>query len=602
VASSDRPHKSAVSSILIVDDDEDFRQLLIRALREEEPRHIEEASSAAEARAILARRPFDVVITDLSMPEEGGLSLMQWSQAHCPGPSWIVLTGYGTFDTAVKALQLGAFNFLSKPLRGVEPLRKTVRNALAHHHLLAERDSLHGELQESNTQLREHIEQLEEACHLLREQGDTIRADLHRAGIIQRALLPHAAPRLSGFHVHALYRPSQNVGGDLYDVAQVDDRHVALLIADAAGHGMSAAMLAVLFRGQLPFADPDSRVPHDPCDVLRVVNRSLCEGFPAPGLFLTAAYCLRDTESRQATVASAGHPPVLWLRQRGEMERIFHTGPALGLYPGADFTQKEIVLEAGDRLLLYSDGLHQRFPGDDGSPSDKIAAALQREAERGPGTLQRLLALSQAPEEEAGEGLEDDVTLLMLTATSATSVFDNGEPQPLPTPLLPHSRVEILVGADAVRTTLSIQGRGGWTQSAAFHAECAAAIEQGRMVMIDLTLCQHLDSTFLGTIHLLCDLAERADVEFRLQGVMPPVEDLFVELGMERVMDHIVPRMLPLPTQMEPLGSGEPDRSDQALLMLRAHEGLAALSDRNRREFDPLVALLRQEVAALTSR
>jgi len=181
-------------------------------------------------------------------------------------------------------------------------------------------------------------------------------------------------------------------------------------------------------------------------------------------------------------------------------------------------------------------------------------------------------------------------------------VLDNGGPRPLPAPLLPPSRVQILVGADSRRTTLSVQGRGGWAESAAFHAECAAVIERGRNAMIDLTLCQHLDSTFLGTIHLLCDLADRADVEFRLQGVMPPVENLFAELGMERVLDHIVPRMLPLPTQMEPLFGGEPDRSSQALLMLRAHEGLAALSDRNRREFDPLVTLLRREVAALTSR
>jgi serine phosphatase RsbU (regulator of sigma subunit) len=241
-----------------------------------------------------------------------------------------VLTGYGTFDTAVKALQLGAFNFLSKPLRGVESLQAAVRNALAHQRLLAERNRLHGELQESNFQLREHVEQLEEACRLLREQGDTIRADLHRAGIIQRALLPHAEPVLSGFHVHSLYRPSQNVGGDLYDVVQFDDRRVVFLIADAAGHGMSAAMLAVLFRSQLPFVDQDSRVPRDPRDVLSAVNRSLCEAFPAPGLFLTAAYCLLDTERWEAIVASAGHPPLLWLRQAASHRSGSCSNPATG--------------------------------------------------------------------------------------------------------------------------------------------------------------------------------------------------------------------------------------------------------------------------------
>jgi serine phosphatase RsbU (regulator of sigma subunit)/anti-anti-sigma regulatory factor len=600
VTPPDRPAEPPVPSILIVDDDENLRQLLARALRGDEPRHIEEAASAAEARASLLRRPFDVVITDLSMPEEGGLSLMQWSHEHRPGPSWIVLTGYGTLDTAVKALQLGAFDFLAKPMRGFEPLRNAVRNALAHQRLLAERDRLHAELQESNSQLREHVEQLEEACRLLRTQADTIRADLQRAGIIQRALLPQTAPNLSDFHVHALYRPSQNVGGDLYDVARLDDRRVVLLIADAAGHGLSAAMLAVLFRSQLPFVDPDSRAPHDPRDVLRAVNRSLCEALPAPGLFLTAIYCLLDTERREVTVASAGHPPLFWIRRQRGIERVFHTGPALGLYPDADFTQKRIALERGDGLLLYSDGLYERFSGGDGPPSGRIAAALQRKAEPDPSLFERLLAPSRDFEADGDDVPQDDVTLLMLTAAPGTSVLDNGTPQSLPAPAVLPSGCQILMGADSRHTVLCVQGRGDWSQSAAFHLECATAIEKGRDVMIDLPLCRHLDSTFLGTIHQLCELAEAESVELRLQGVMPPVEDLFEELGMDLVMDHIVARMLPLPTKMEPLDPTEPDPSTRALLLLRAHEGLAALSDRNRQEFDPLVALLRKEVAGLT--
>jgi anti-anti-sigma factor len=158
------------------------------------------------------------------------------------------------------------------------------------------------------------------------------------------------------------------------------------------------------------------------------------------------------------------------------------------------------------------------------------------------------------------------------------------------------------VGADARRTTLSIQGRGDWALSAAFHAECAAAIQAGREVMIDMTQCESLDSTFLGTIHELCERAEEADVGFRLQGVMPPVENLFEELGMKRVMDHMVPCMLPLPTRMQPLVKTEPDRASQALRLLQAHESLASLSERNRREFDPLLALLRQEISVLSPR
>jgi serine phosphatase RsbU (regulator of sigma subunit)/anti-anti-sigma regulatory factor len=591
-----RPVENPRASILIVDDDADMRELIAHALREEPNRHIAQAASANDARAALAQSDFDLVITDISMPGEGGLSLMQWAQENRPGPVWIVLTGRGTFDTAVKALQLGAFDFHSKPIRLPESLRNAVRNAIAHGRLLAERDRLQGELEERNARLRKHVGQLQAACDLLEGQTDALRADLRRAGIIQQALLPRNAPDLGAFHVRAHYRPSQNVGGDLYDVARLSERHVALLVADAAGHGLAAAMLAVLFRSQLPFVDPDTGSPHAPRDVLHSVNQSFCRMLPTPGLFLTAAYCLLDTQTSEATIASAGHPPLLWLRRGSNVERIFHTGPAIGLHPDADFTQTHIGLERGDGLLFYSDGLYERFSPTDEAPSDRIAAAFRETDLGAAAAFERLFGA--AGSEQDGQPIEDDVTALLLAAQPGTSLLDNGAPPPLAAPGPPPCESETFVGGDARRRTFSIRGSGAWTGSAAFYAECLAVIGGGHDVMIDLTLCQQLDSTFLGTIHQLCELADGADVEFRLQGAAPGVEALFEELGMQNVIDHIVPRMLPLPTKMARLDADEPNSWARAQRLLRAHEGLAALNERNRREFDPLLAQLRQEIEA----
>lgn len=581
--------------LLVVDDDPDFRQLLIRVLGHGNPGRIDQASSAEQARGLLLQRPYDLVISDLSMPGEGGLGLMQWSQEQCPGPAWIVLTGHGTMDAAVKALQLGAFDFLEKPLRGVEPLRNSVRNALAHQQLTAERERLHTALEERNQQLREHVTELERAVRLVRTQAEDIRADLHRAGIIQRALLPQSAPRLGRFHVQALYRPSHAVGGDLYDVVQIDERHSVLLIADAAGHGLSAALLAVLFRSQLALVAPDSREPLSPRLALGAANRALCEGFPARGLFLTAAYCLLDTESGRALVASAGHPPLLLIRQNGDTERIFHTGPALGLHPEADYAQQQVLLEPGDRLLFYSDGLYGCLPGAADSTGEEIAAAFRGER---PEALERLIGSSGAFRSADDEAPEDDVTLLLLSAAPGPSRLDNGAPQSWPGPAEParRSAPDILVGSDSRGTALCIQGRANWTRSAAFHAECVAALEGGRPVVIDLTLCQHLDSTFLGILHELSERADDSDWELRLQGVSTRLEGLFEELGMERVLERVLPRMLPLPTRMQVVAR-EVDSKSQGTLTLRVHESLAALGDRNRQEFDPLLELLRAEVS-----
>jgi len=590
------PATDAKPALLIVDDNEPIRKVLVHALRELRDLEIEAVGSAREARERLSERSFAVVITDISMPEEDGISLMQWAKERFPGPIWIVLTGHGTLDSAVSALQLGAFDFITKPL-SMATLRNSVRNALDQHRLRAERDRLQAQLEEGNERLREHVTQLEGACRLLGEQAETIQADLHRAALIQRALLPQAAPDIPGLSIHALYRSSEIVGGDLYDVVRLDSRRVVLMIADAAGHGLSAAMLAVLFRKGLPLVDSDSGEACAPSQALEAVNRALCLATAAPGLFITAAHCLLDLAEGKLSVASAGHLPLVLERRAGGIERIFHTGPALGLYPDAVFGQQEIALEAGDRLILYTDGLYDRLRGEPGTPSEAVVDAVEDTHEAGMPFLHRLARLEDPSGDGPGESLEDDVTVLTVSLGPGPSALDNGAPVPATSTTAVARGVEILAGGDAQRTTLSIRGRANWTQSAAFHEACVGALAMGGAVALDLTLCEHLDSTFLGTIHELVEHADRRDVELRLQGVMPPVEDLFREVGMKRVMEHIVPVMLPLPRQMSPLVGEDQERRSQTLRILKAHEGLAALSESNRREFDPLLEVLRKEIA-----
>ncbi len=588
-------------SVLVVEDDEDFARILIHLVSQVEPLQIDRAASAAEAKRKLADRSYDVVITDVSMPGESGISLMRWSQERHPWPVWIVLTGHGTLDTAVEALKLGAFDFLTKPVTRVEVIESSLQNALAHQRLRAERDGLHADLEHSNIQLRKRVEELEEAYRLLREQAENTRTDLHRAGVIQRALLPEAVPPIPGFRVDALYLPSHSVGGDIYDVVRLNERYVVLFVADAAGHGLAAAMLAVLFRCQLALVDPRSQKARSPKDALRAANRALCEGLDAPGLFLTAAYCLLDTKERTAVIASAGHPPLLLLRASGEVERIFHTGPAVGLYGDAEYTEQEVSLEPGDRVLFYSDGLYDRLPGDGGSRSEQIAALLDGSMPHGRAALEQLIAPLPADAVPREEPPEDDITLLLLDATPGLSQLDNGALPPIPPRVRSRADFEILVGTAAGRTTFSIQGRANWTRSAALHADCTATLAAGRPVTIDLTLCEGLDSTLLGTLNELSERAEASDLELRLQGVGPAVEQLFAELEMKRVIERIVPSMLPLPTRMESL-AGESDATASARVILRAHESLADLSERNRDDLGTVVAELRREIGKNQSR
>ena len=589
------------SSVLLVDDDPAILRVLIRMLAREQALEIQTAENARSAREQLASRGFDLVISDLSMPDEDGISLMQWANEHHPGLTWIVLTGHGTLQSAVRALQLGAFDFISKPVNKTL-LRSAVMSALERHHLRAERDRLHAEIEASNRRLRDNVEELEEACALLEEQSQLLQADLRRAALIQRALLPQIPPQTPGLTIHALYRLSQTVGGDLYDVVRLDRRHVAVVIADAAGHGLSAAMLAVLFRSRLAMLDADLHEPARPGQVLELANRTLLQGFTPQGLFLTAAYCLIDIAEARVSIASAGHPPLILQRRSGELERLFHTGPALGLYADARFTEQELQLQPGDRLLLHTDGLYERLCSDGVSAGEHVIHSLQEYATAtlDPSDASWLRGLAQLKGSDV-EVPHDDVTLLCVHASAGTSSFDNGEPPTIPlsaSPTADHG-CEIMVGDDAQRLTLSVRGRATWMYSGALHDSCLEAIDAEKAVTVDLTLCQHLDSTLLGTLHELATRAYDAKLEFRLQGVTPPVEALFVELGMERMLDHMVRITLPLPRQMSTLTPIDPDSHARWLRILKAHESLAALNDRNHREFDPLLQLLRKEVEEL---
>lgn len=583
------------SRVLIVDDQESIRRLLVDVLAGS-GQNIEllQASDGVEAQAVIQRGGVDIVITDLLMPRMGGLELMQWGQQEHREITWIILSGQGTFNDAVKAIQLGAFDFITKPQDLVNSVRVTVRNALRQRALAAEREQLTRDLADRNEQLTAKVRQLEEACGLLCEQARTIGQDLRRAELIQRAMLPRAAPPMDGFAIDAVYRPSHNVGGDLYDAIRLGESHLALYIADAAGHGVAAAMLAVLFKHRLALLDASGR-PRPPAEVLAEVNESLRTECRAPGLFVTAAYCLLDLASRELTVASAGHPPLLLRRAGGDIEMVYHTGPALGLAPGGQFAQKRFTLGPRDRLLMYTDGMYETESV--GVDYWEMARLLKAASGCGQAFLHRLLDESAKRRGELGQ--EDDITLFMLTASPVPSTLDNeaGPPPSVPAaqavPL--SSRGEVLLGRDGERTYVSVQGNGNWSYCSHFYDACYDELCEHRTVRLDLSLCMHLDSTFLGTVQELTAQADRLSGRLEIQGPLPHVRRLFEELGMESVLKAIQDQMLPLPSEMTPLTSRGHDDEDRQRILL-AHEALAALNEKNRKEFIRLIEGMRREL------
>jgi len=560
------------SRILVVDDDPAVLRTYLRALDEHAPLH---ADDGVEARAILSAVQVDVVLCDLQMPRMNGLDLMRWAKEHCPHPLWIVISGQGTFEGVAQALKLGAFDFICKPIQSPLQLQTVVANALGHQAIVAERALLVRSLADNTLRLAESHGKLEEANAVLREQQAMLDQDLQRAERILRALLPHELGPLERMQINVAYRPSKSIGGDLYGAAMLDDRHLAVYVADAAGHGVSAALLAVLFHQRLSTVDA---LRQTPAALLRDLNHGLFEECHASGLFVTVVYALIDTIARTATIASAGHPPGILLRSSGVDRHLEKTGPALGLALDASYEEHRISLADGDRLLLYTDGLIGAM-GERTASLDSTLAAAASGAEDGARVVDHLRRWSARG--------DDDMTILLLTASGGASTVDADQAK---TSCAVPDDCPLSVGSADGTTWVVVRGRATWKDAAVLRDTCVEALDAGRGVVVDLASCTMLDSTILGTLHELVARREPRP-PLCLQGAGKDIRVLFAELAMTRVLCAVAPHDRPAPRAMVEL-HGRTDATTHGVV-LHAHELLAELSASNSKQFQPVIDALR---------
>lgn len=439
-------------------------------------------------------------------------------------------------------------------------------------------------------ELRRTASKLGKFVQLLRRQADIIERDLHRAEIIQRSLLPHQTPKLEDFNIRTVYRPGHIIGGDLYDVVSLDKRFLALLVADAAGHGVSAAMLSVLFKNHVNLQDAETGTPYQPGWALTRINAALGASRAAPGVFVTAAYCLLDLEEHCLTVSSAGHPPLLVLRAEGGVEKIEQTGPALGLEANAQYKEHKIQLNQADRVLMYTDGLLAM--GEQETSTDQVAAVLKG------------LCNTEQPLEELLRTLTDgqirqncdDITLVLLAVEPGKSQFNESAATIDLTPIPCDERPSVHYAESLDETVFVIAGRMTWLFAQTFYDAAMVAIDGGRNLVFDLDSCEYMDSTLLGTLHELTLRATEAGRRLTLQNVPEQLRACFAELSMQQVLDGITEQAADLPEGLTELDLYTSHQSRQQQRLLRAHEILAGLSEENRQQFSEVLNAFEQEL------
>jgi predicted ester cyclase len=183
-------------------------------------------------------------------------------------------------------------------------------------------------------------------------ERERVEQDLRVARSIQQASLPKEVPKLERWQITPFYRPAREVGGDFYDFFELDDGRLGLVVGDATGKGVPAALVMSSARSMLRAV---TQASNSPGDVLRRVNDPLVNDIPA-NMFVTCFYAILDPENGSLTYSNAGHD-IPYLYRNGDAEELRARGMPLGLMPGMSYEEKEIELFDGESALFYSDGL-----------------------------------------------------------------------------------------------------------------------------------------------------------------------------------------------------------------------------------------------------
>ena len=264
----------------------------------------------------------------------------------------------------------------------------------------------------------ERIAQLLEREQAARAQAEA--AERSARGVseaLQRSLLPPHLPDIPGLELGALYEAASEdsmVGGDFYDVFPVAGDRWGIVIGDVSGKGAAAASLTALVRYTLRTAAIRER---DPRAVLRVVNEALLRE-PRDNAYCTLAYAvLQVADGVRLCVAVAGHPPPLVAGADGTTRTAGRPGTLLGAVAEPAFERDDVVLERGETLLLYTDGMTEAQTDGGLLGEAGLSRLVSRCAGRPPAAL--LACLAAAVHDRDGRGVTDDIAMLALRPVGA---------------------------------------------------------------------------------------------------------------------------------------------------------------------------------------
>jgi phosphoserine phosphatase RsbU/P len=314
--------RRATPTILVVDDD-DLTRLMLEGLLEEAGFRTVCTGDLAGARRALESGGVSLVLLDVHLPDGSGLEFCRGLSGRSLVPVLFV-SANDDVSAKVAGFAAGGVDYIPKPLAGEEVLAR----------------------------VRTHL-RLKEAYDALAEmQAERI----HLLGNRQQSLMPLPID-LPEARFQVAMRQNNQAGGDFYDVRPIDEHSTDYVVADVSGHDIGSSLWTASFKALLA---EYANVLHDPLEICRRINAALMRILPA-GAYFSVLYLRLNRRTNRAVLVNAGHPSAVWARARlGQASVVAQDGDLLGVFPDAVFGVREFVVEPGDRLFLYTDGLVER--------------------------------------------------------------------------------------------------------------------------------------------------------------------------------------------------------------------------------------------------
>lgn len=353
--------------VLIAEDENVSRRMLQKTL-EKWGYEVVSTANGVEAFGAFQQNDFSMVITDWMMPEMDGVQLVEKIR-NADNRDYvyiIMLTANSKKEDLVVGMNAGADDFVAKPF---------------------DKGELHVRLRAG-----ERVINLEKNLFVRNQELERInqrmKLDLTAAAEIQKSLLPSRPPQVPGISIGWEFRPCDELAGDILNVFQLDEHHLAFYVLDVSGHGVPAALLAVSLSRMLSpeidsasllktrGADNQPRIT-PPAEVTTQLNRRF-QMSPENGQFFTMLYGIIDLRSKELRYSSAGHPGIILTSRNGDGRILKVPSLPIGFLDENIYEEHTVQLQSGDRIFMYSDGLPEaEDPADNLFGMDRMVKYLK---------------------------------------------------------------------------------------------------------------------------------------------------------------------------------------------------------------------------------